>query len=77
MSNKNPAHLISIDSETGCYWYGEHKIQTPKKIRALIEQAVMSKRARTYANDSQSQFSAMGIIKTVGSFLKNSQFNLQ
>ena len=43
MSNKNPARLISIDSETGSYWYGGKKVQTDEKFSALLEMAALRK----------------------------------
>jgi len=43
MAPKKPTRLISIDSETGSYWYGDNKIQADEKISALIEKSVLRK----------------------------------
>jgi len=37
MESINPYYLISIDSETGDYFLGEHKLKTQAQIDAVIK----------------------------------------
>jgi hypothetical protein len=57
--------LISIDSETGSYWYGDNKVQAEEKISALIKKA--SPRKNTFSlniNLSTQRFSSIKCIQS-------------
>jgi len=36
-------YIISVDSETGFYWYGEHILRTKALIKSAIEKVIGKK----------------------------------
>lgn len=43
MTQNKPIHIISVDSETGVYWYGERILRTTALVKAVIEQIMAIK----------------------------------
>ena len=62
-------YLISVDSETGAYLYGNRELHSPAQINAVINRAVeeRSGKANCHANREQNliQFMAFYVIRRV------------
>ncbi len=71
---------ISVDTETGIYWYGERKLRTQAQINAAIKLAVENQ-SNVHHHTSRGQslflFAAMNLIRKLGSCLgaKSFRFN--
>ena len=43
MEQDKPNHIVSIDSETGIYWYGKQILRHKALIKEIIEQEIGNK----------------------------------
>lgn len=68
---------ISVDSETGIYWYGERELQTQAQINAIIEQALQKQLSvQHHANRGQYLFHFVGVkfIRKLGNCFRARSF---
>ena len=43
MKQDKPNHMVSVDSETGIYWYGKQVVRRDALIKEIIKQEVGNK----------------------------------